>query len=243
MEHPRKFIEGVLWHTCDVRWPWPWQSPPFSGGSASELSVTGACLIAAAGDWRNLRQFAATVCIELLTWGGTRGATTMVALGRGCCQQGNRKCYGVLGHRRAPVVALVASRRHQRPVAAHSLIRLLWTKATAPRQLVGHRTDRAVLGNVFCAGRLAGAGSPALDMHPGEPPSAPHGERRLERSRASPVFGWHNLTCHIMAIIALVRDQPRLLIEGVNAHDLAHGAMATRTPDSSSLLSKGRHAL
>jgi hypothetical protein len=80
-------------------------------------------------------------------------------------------------------------------------------------------------------------------LHPGEPPSAPHGERRLERSRASPVFGWHNLTCHIMAIIALVRDQPRLLIEGVNAHDLAHGAMATRTPDSSSLLSKGRHAL
>ena len=95
----------------------------------------------------------------------------------------------------------------------------------------------------YGAGRLAGAGSPALDMHPGEPPSAPHGERRLERSRASPVFGWHNLTCHIMAIIALVRDQPRLLIEGVNAHDLAHGAMATRTPDSSSLLSKGRHAL
>jgi hypothetical protein len=46
-----------------------------------------------------------------------------------------------------------------------------------------------------------------------------------------------------MAIIALVRDQPRLLIEGGNAHDLAHGAMATRTPDSSSLLSKGRHAL
>ena len=65
----------------------------------------------------------------------------------------------------------------------------------------------------------------------------------LEGARATPVFGWHNLTCHIMAIIALVRDQPRLLIEGVNAHDLAHGAMATRTPDSSSLLRKGRHAL
>jgi hypothetical protein len=37
-----------------------------SGGSATELSATGACLIAAAGDWRNLRQFVADVCIELL---------------------------------------------------------------------------------------------------------------------------------------------------------------------------------
>ena len=65
-------------------------------------------------------------------------------------------------------------------------IRLLWTKATAPRQLVGHRTDRAVLGNVFCAGRLALAGSPALDMHPGEPPSAQLGERCLEGSGPRP---------------------------------------------------------
>jgi hypothetical protein len=41
---------------------------PCSGGSATELSVTGAWLMAAAGDSRSLRQFAAAVCIESLTW-------------------------------------------------------------------------------------------------------------------------------------------------------------------------------
>ena len=52
----------------------------------------------------------------------------------------------------------------------------------------------------------------------------------LEGARATPVFGWHNLTCHIMAIIALVRDQPRLLIEGVSARPRSwcHGNADTR---------------
>ena len=44
-----------------------------SGGSATELSVTGAWLKAADVDWQNLRQFAAAVCIELLTSGPVRG--------------------------------------------------------------------------------------------------------------------------------------------------------------------------
>ena len=65
----------------------------------------------------------------------------------------------------------------------------------------------------------------------------------LERARATLVFGWHNLTCHIMTVIALVRDQPRFLIQGGDAHDLTHGALATRTLHVSSLLSGARHEL
>ena len=105
------------------------------------------------------------------------GASMTVALGRGRGGQSqmlwcawSSTCFGVRWWQ-------VAAGRHQRSVAAQSLIRLLRTKATRPLGPAPNR--QRVLETLFCAWRLAGAGF--SDLRPTESwqvsllPSSPPG--------------------------------------------------------------------